>query len=62
MLRILFQGFFPQLMNEFPDMDVRIVEMKTNEIRQALQRGDIDMGIVADLCDMDEFDKQTLFF
>ena len=58
----LIPRFFPQLMNEFPDMDVRIVEMKTNEIRQALQRGDIDMGIVADLCDMDEFDKQTLFF
>lgn len=58
----LIPRFFPQLMGEYPELDVRITEMKTIEIRQALLHGDIDMGIVADLKDMDEFDITNLFY
>lgn len=58
----LIPRFFPQLMKEFPDMDVRITEMKTEEIKRALLHGDIDAGIVADLKDMEDFDIQALFY
>ena len=43
----LIPRFFPQLMNEHPEMDVRITEMKTEDMRRALRRGDIDAGILA---------------
>ena len=36
----LIPRFFPQLMNEHPEMDVRITEMKTEDMRRALRRGD----------------------
>ena len=31
------------------DLDIRVVEMKTNDIKKALQTGEIDAGIVASL-------------
>jgi len=58
----LIPRFFPQLMNKFPDMDVRIVEMKTEDIKQALRHGDIDAGILAKVDDIEEFEKTPLFF
>ena len=53
--------FFPQLMNEHPEMDVRIVELKTSEIKRALHDGDIDVGILADVNGLDDFDKLPLY-
>ncbi|MFC2449028.1 MAG: hydrogen peroxide-inducible genes activator [Prevotella denticola] len=43
----LIPHFFPQLMNEHPEMDVRITEMKTEDMCRAVRRGDIDAGILA---------------
>ena len=58
----LIPRFFPQLMNKYPDMDVRIVEMKTDEIKRALMRGDIDAGVLALLDEMEHFDSEHLFY
>lgn len=58
----LIPRFFPQLMKKFPDMDVRITEMKTEDIKRALIRGDIDAAIVAQLDDMETFDSTHLFY
>lgn len=58
----LIPRFFPSLMNDYPDMDLRITEMKTEEMKKALLRGDIDAGIAAKLEDMDSFDCETLFY
>lgn len=58
----LIPRFFPQLMNEYPEMDVRIVEMKTHEIKRALLNGNIDAGILANLPDMETYDSMTLFY
>lgn len=58
----LIPRFFPQLMKKHPDMDVRIVEMKTHEIKHALTHGDINAGIVARLDDMEQFNCTTLFY
>ena len=59
----LIPRFFPQLMQKHPEMDVRISEMKTHEIKEALETGSIDVGILAELDGMrDEFELTHLFF
>ena len=51
----LLPRFFPQLMKKYPQLDIRVVEMKTNDIKKALQTEEIDAGIVASLAGMEEF-------
>ena len=58
----LLPRFFPQLMKKYPQLDIRVVEMKTNDIKKALQTGDIDAGIVAGLAGMEEFRQIPLFY
>ena len=58
----LLPRFFPQLMKKYPQLDIRVVEMKTDVIKSALRTGEIDAGIVAGLSDMDEFDRVPLFY
>lgn len=58
----LLPRFFPQLMKKYPGLDIRVVEMKTNDIKKALQTGDIDAGIVASLAGMEEFQETSLFY
>lgn len=58
----LLPRFLPQLMQTYPDTDVRFIEMKTAEIKRALDQNEIDAGIVAELEDMDNFSAHTLFY
>ena len=58
----LLPRLFPQLMKKYPQLDIRVVEMKTNDIKKALQTGDIDAGIVAGLAGMEEFRQIPLFY
>lgn len=58
----LLPRFFPQLMKKYPDIDIRVVEMKTNDIKKALQTGEIDAGIVASLAGMEELQQTPLFY
>lgn len=58
----LLPRFFPQLMKKHPELDIRVVEMKTNDIKKALQTGEIDAGIVASLAGMEEFVQSHLFY
>ncbi|MCD8318373.1 MAG: hydrogen peroxide-inducible genes activator [Paraprevotella sp.] len=58
----LLPRFFPQLMKKYPQLDIRVAEMKTHAIESALRIGEIDAGIVAGLPDMDEFDRVPLFY
>lgn len=58
----LLPRFFPQLMKKYPDLDIRVVEMKTNDIKKALQTGKIDAGIVASLTGMEELQQTPLFY
>ena len=58
----LLPRFFPQLMKKYPDLDIRVVEMKTNDIKKALQTGEIDAGIVASLAGMEELQRTPLFY
>lgn len=58
----LIPRFFPQLMSKYPNLDVRITEMKTEELKYSIKTGDIDVGILALLDDMDDFDCTHLFY
>lgn len=58
----LLPRFFPQLMKKYPSLDIRVTEMKTKDIKNALQTGEIDAGIVAGLADMEEFRQTPLFY
>ena len=56
----LIPRFLPQFMNEYPALDIRITEMKTEDIHRALKHGDIDAGIVAQVEGQEDFDSQQL--
>lgn len=58
----LIPRFFPQMISKYPNLDIRITEMKTEEIKLALKRGEINAGILALLDDMDDFEKDHLFY
>lgn len=58
----LLPRFFPELARRHPDLDLRIAEMKTADIKRALLRGELDAGILARLDEMDDFAATTLFY
>ena len=58
----LLPRFFPQMMREHPELDIRITEMKSPRIKEALLRGEIDAGIMADIGTTDGFGITELFY
>lgn len=58
----LLPRFLPQLMNKFPQLDIRVCDMKTSQIKAALLNGDIDAGILADIDGLNEYSNHSLFF
>lgn len=58
----LLPRFLPQLMNKYPQLDIRVRDMKTHEIKAALLSGDLDAGILADLDGLSEYNCHSLFY
>lgn len=58
----LLPRFFPQLMKKYPALDIRMREMKTYEIKEALTQGDIDAGILASIEGLEEYSQTSLFY
>ena len=58
----LLPRFFPSLMRENPSLDIRVFEMKTAEIRRAIDRGEIDAAVMVDTGDLDDYALTTLFY
>lgn len=58
----LLPRFIPQLMKEYPELDMSITEMMTPRIKEALSKGEIDAGIMADLGDTPEYRVTPLFY
>lgn len=58
----LLPRFFPQLMKKYPKMDIRVREMKTHEIKEALLQGNIDAGILATIEGLEEYSQLPLFY
>lgn len=56
----LIPRFLPQLMSDYPDIDLRVTELKTEEMQRALRRNDIDAGILAMVEGLDNFDCHHL--
>ena len=58
----LLPRFFPQMMKRYPMLDIRVREMKTHEIKEALLQGDIDAGILATIEGLEDYEKTPLFY
>lgn len=58
----LIPRFFPQLMKKHPEMDIRVTEMKTSKMKQALLNNELDAGILALVNDLDNFETTTLYY
>lgn len=58
----LLPRFFPQLLNEHKEMDVRIIEMKTSVMKRALADQTIDAGILAHVEGLDGLELTTLYY
>ena len=58
----LLPRFFPQLMEKYPELDVRVTEMKTQDIRSALHAGEIDAAIIASKLEDVSLTEETLFY
>jgi LysR family hydrogen peroxide-inducible transcriptional activator len=49
-------------MKKYPTLDIRVREMKTHEIKEALWQGDIDAGILAQIEGLEEYEQTHLFY
>ena len=58
----LLPRFFPRLMRENSSLEIRVVEMKTSDIRRAIDRGEIDAAVMGDTGDLDDYALTTLFY
>lgn len=58
----LLPRFFPQMMKKYPTLDIRVMEMKTYQIKEALIQGDIDAGILASIEGLEEYEQTSLFY
>jgi LysR family hydrogen peroxide-inducible transcriptional activator len=58
----LLPRFFPQMMKKYPTLDIRVMEMKTYQIKEALIQGDIDAGILATIEGLEEYEQTSLFY
>ena len=57
----LLPRFFPQLMEKHPELDIRVTEMKTQDIQQALHAGELDAAIIASKLEDTFLKEETLF-
>ena len=58
----LLPRFFPRLMRANSSLEIRVVEMKTADIRRAIDRGEIDAAVMVDTGDLDDYALTTLFY
>ena len=58
----LLPRFFPQMMEKYPGLDIRVTEMKTQDIRQALHTVDIYAAILASVLEDAALSEEILFY
>ncbi len=58
----LLPRFFTKLEKENPNIDFHIIEMKTADIKKALNRGEIDAAIAVRLDELDIYNQETIFY
>lgn len=58
----LLPRFFQKFMAKYPLLDIRVMEMKTQQSMMALKNGDVDAAIIANEADKDFFNSYTLYY
>ena len=58
----LLPRFFTRLMEEYPDIDFRVSEMKTADCKKSLARGEIDVAIIVSLGEIEGMEQDSLYF
>ncbi len=58
----LLPRFLPQFMANYPELELKIYELKTEEIKTQLTNEELDAGILACLGESDEFIRTSLYF
>lgn len=58
----LLPRFVGSLTKKYPQLDIRMSEMKTSQIKAALLSGDIDAGILADIAGLEDYKMTSLFY
>lgn len=58
----LLPRFFTRLMEEYPDIDFRVSEMKIADCKKALARGEIDVAIIVSLGEIEGMEQDSLYF
>lgn len=58
----LLPRFFTKLEKSNPDIDFHIIEMKTADIKKALNRGELDAAIAVRLDELDIYTQTTLYY
>ena len=58
----LLPRFFPALCRQHPEIDLRVKEMKTADMKVALTRGDLDAAIWVRTDAVEELPMRTLYF
>lgn len=58
----LLPRFFPGLRADHPELDLRVVEMKTEGIKAALADGSIDAAIAADMPALSAYARRVLYY
>jgi len=58
----LLPRFFPKLMEDYPDLDIRVTEMKTQDVLVALAMGKVDAAILATVVTDKSLQAETLFY
>ena len=58
----LLPRFFTRLMEEYPDIDFRVSEMKTADCKKALARGEIDVAIMVSVGEIEGMEQDSLYF
>ena len=57
----LLPRFFPDFCRKYPEVEIKAVELKTDDIRRELAKGEIDAAIMVNLNDMDNLELYPLY-
>lgn len=58
----LLPRFFPHLCHEHPELDLRVTELKTAELKKALMQGEIDAAIMVNYEELSRFEQTPLYY
>lgn len=58
----LLPRFFPQLVNKYPQMDIRVIEKKTQDVENALLNDEVDVAITATRPEQRNLLEEHLFY